>query len=415
MSDINVEMRETANYAISIAKERYGLVLDYSEESLSILDGILEKIYWGFSGHGTNEGNGGLVYNTAIIWGSYLGEYMRLKWGGTWIYRGTEQCISITSLEFSPIKYIYQRITTHPDYRVKSFIQETKNGIYASVIHPPKPTQASIIRPPKPTQVIDSVRQAAQQKPSKVEKKPIIVDKRVIYITGGVLGVLIILTACIAGYAIISSGGLPAFGLFANETATNTVTPKPIIQASPTLTDTATAIPTATELPTYTPKPTETRRPTYTPSLTYTVTPSTTPTDTYVPTSTRTLRPTPTPTRRPTNTPVPPTNPPPATATEPPPPPPPTIQSCGVNPSTITPGETNSLTFTVRFSAPGYGMAVAGFDPGWPGQNGCSAADDDGDGVASCSGSSGLVPPGSSVSVQIQTPLGDCSVSYHTP
>jgi hypothetical protein len=404
MSDVNVEMRETANYAISIAKERYGLVLDYSEESLSILDGILVKIYWGFSGHSTIEGKGGLVYNTAMIWGSYLGEYMRLKWGGTWIYKGTEPCISITSIEFSPIKYIYQRISTNPDYRVKNFIQEAKNVIYASVIHPPKPTQ-----------VPESVRQPTPQKIIEAEKKPITIDKRVIYITGGVLGVLVILTACIAGYTIFSSGGLPAFGLFANATATRTVTPQPVIQASPTLDYTDTASPTVTELPTYTPKPTETKRPTHTPSLTYTMTPSTTPTDTYVPTSTRTLRPTPTPTRRPTNTPVPPTNPPPATATEPPPPPPPTIQSCGVNPSTINPGETTALTFTVRFSAPGYGMAVAGFDPGWPGQNGCSAADDDNDGVASCSGSSGLVPPASQVSVQIQTPLGNCSVSYHTP
>jgi hypothetical protein len=47
---LNAEMQENADYAISMAKESNGFLLDYSEESLALLDDILLKIYWGFFG-----------------------------------------------------------------------------------------------------------------------------------------------------------------------------------------------------------------------------------------------------------------------------------------------------------------------------------------------------------------------------
>jgi hypothetical protein len=401
MPEINAEMQENAEYAISIAKESYGFLLDYSEKSLSLLDDILLKIYWGFSGQSMSEGKGGLVYNTAIIWGSYLGEYMRLKWGGTWIYKGKEQCISINNIMFSPIKFIYQRVSSHPEFRVKDFVQEAKNLIDTAAIFLPESQNA-----------LESISQPVERKTIEPEKKPLIIDKRMIYITGGVVGALVILAVCIVGYKIISSKGLPVFTLFAGATVTNSVTPAPVILVSPTLSATDTAFPTVTVLPTYTPKPTKTIRPTNTPTLANTGTTFLIPTNSPTPTSTNTLRPSPIPTTaKPTHPPKP---PPTSTATEIEPPSP-KIISCEVNPSNITPGVISSLTYSVHFSSAGYGMIVTGFDREWPGQNGCSAADDDGDGFASCSGSSGLVPPATKVIVHIQTPLGNCSDTYRTP
>src|SRR4030042_3937938 len=100
MSTINDEMKATAEYAIKAAEQRFQQELDYSEQSIATLDNILEQIYWGFSFHPKDEAEGGLIYNTAMIWGSYLGEYLRLKWGGTWTLKGSDRIISITNIEF---------------------------------------------------------------------------------------------------------------------------------------------------------------------------------------------------------------------------------------------------------------------------------------------------------------------------
>ena len=66
-TDINEEMRLIADFAVNSAKQRYGLILDFSEESIDVLDSILEKIYWGFYSRDRSEGEGGLIFNTATI------------------------------------------------------------------------------------------------------------------------------------------------------------------------------------------------------------------------------------------------------------------------------------------------------------------------------------------------------------
>jgi hypothetical protein len=424
MSEINDEMRVTADYAISTAKDRYGMELDYSEESLSILDTILEKIYWGFSSHNKDEGQGGLIYNAAIIWGSYLGEYMRLKWGGTWILKDSERRISITSIEFSPINFIFQRITNHPEYRVTNFIQETKKAVYTSVIHPKQSQYVST-----------SAGQPDSTKKGKVEKKPFKIDKRIVYATGGVLGILVIIFACITASTLIKSGGIPAFGASQKSTGTPTSTLQPTVPVIATLDATGTGEPTATLMPTYTPKPTETPRPTNTPIMTGTPLPTWTPTPTETPSPTETEIPyqsptpsrtvatntakPPTKTRTPTAQPSPTNTPQPTfTNTSPPQPTftntvrPPEIVSCGVSPSTVPAGVPTDLNFSVQFTDPGYGMQVTGFNPQFPGQSGCSDPNNDGNNSASCTGSSGLVSAGSTIHVTISTGLGSCSVTY---
>jgi hypothetical protein len=413
MAEINDEMRVTADYAISTAKERYGLDLDFSEESLAVLDNILEKIYWGFSGHSKEEGEGGLIYNSAIIWGSYLGEYMRLKWGGTWLLKGSERRVSITSIEFAPINFIFQRITTHPEYSVRNFIQEAKNVIYASVIHPPQKAPAVA---PSPVPV---------SKPVIVRppRQPFHIDRRLIYITAGILGVLILATGSMAGYVMLSGVGFPALGIPPDASHTPISSPQPTQAASASLAVIGTNTPTITELPTYTPAASQTARPSRTPRFTSTPSATPTPTVTFTPTETATeyIPPTRTRTRTPTapppadtNTPTPtrePTN----TPTETQPPPPPTIVSCGVSPSQVAAGTQTTLTFSVQFNVPGIGMSTGTFNLAWPGSQGCSDGNTDGDTTAQCTGNSGELPPNTSVIVDIQTSIGNCQVSYSTP
>jgi regulator of extracellular matrix RemA (YlzA/DUF370 family) len=393
MAEINDEMKEMADYAVKSAKDRYKKDLDFSEQSIIILDNILTKIYWGFSGRTDDGGESGLVYNTALIWGSYLGEYMIFKWGGKWILKGSDRLVSINNLEFSPIKLIYQKISDRPQLSVEDYINDTKRIIYTSVVNPQNVQHIS--------QKTERLREQISVTPI---KKSIGVDRRTIYIIGGIVGALVIIAGCIIGYSFLRSSGIPAIGAIKTSTSTNTQAPTQVLPTA-TLASSDTPIPTVTPLPTYTAQPTETTIPTFTPSLTYTELPSSTPTDTETPIPTNTPRPTFTRTYTPVpppNTPVPPTVP------------PVVIVSCDVNPSIVEPDINQRITFIVQFSAPGYSF-TAHNDSGYPGESGCDGTDNDGDSVAYCDGMSGEIKPNTRVDVQITSSVGNCSTGYNSP
>ena len=59
MSNINDEMKATADYAINAAKKGLRQELDFSEQSISKLENILGQIYWGFSNHPRLQGKMG--------------------------------------------------------------------------------------------------------------------------------------------------------------------------------------------------------------------------------------------------------------------------------------------------------------------------------------------------------------------
>lgn len=405
MPDINEEMKLTSDYAIKAAKERFGQELDFSEQSIDKLENILDKIYWGFSNRPKDEGEGGLIFNTAAIWGSYLGEYMRLKRGGSWILKGSDRIVSIANIEFSPINWVYQKITSNPEYSVENYLLEANRKIYTSSIirKQVQPLTEKISQPKRPISITPV-------------KKPVTIDKRIIYTLAGIGGILLVMVACIIGYSMIKTSGIPMVGSIASATSTNTNVPIENTLVTATSSSTSTQYPTATLLPTYTPNPTITPRPSYTPSLTYTQLATLAPTDTqtpFVPTQTRTPRNTPTSIPvEPTNAPKPPTQPPPPTATEPPPV---VLESCEINPSTVQAGFDVTITFIAHFSSPGYGFNSELYPNNFPGQRNCSGNDDDGDGVAWCDGSSGLLPDSTTVEVTFITSVGNCTTSYRSP
>jgi hypothetical protein len=425
MPDVNEEMKALAEFAIKSARDRYGLELDYSEQSIMILDGILEKVYWGFSSRSEDNGNNGLIYNTATIWGSYVGEYMRQKWGGTWIQKGLDQVVSIKNVEFSPISLVYQKITSRPDSTVEGYLLEMKRIMYRLTVDPQQAQYLS-----------KKLGQFKEQINITPIKKPANSNKPMLLTIAGVGGILLIIAGWIIVLILFKTNGIPASGLFASASSTNTVTPTETTSKSSTPSSTNTQSQTITTLPTYTPKPSFTLTPSRTPSPTFTPTTRVTSTGTNTPlVPTRTLIPS----RTPSSTPIRPTNPPlqptttpsptaseipstptaiPPTATELPPPtatepPPVVIESCEIDPSTILAGQNETITLIVHFSAPGYGFTgLTNLE--YPGQAVCSANDDNGDGVASCDGSSGLLPDSTTVVVTFKSSVGDCSASYRS-
>jgi len=406
MPDVNDEMKAIADYAIKSAKERFKIDLDYSEASIVSLDNILEKIYWGFSNRTSDGGEGGLIYNTAIIWGSYLGEYMRQKWGGTWLLKGSDRILSILNIEFSPVNLVYQKITSRPNYSVDDYLNEAKRVIYRSSVNPQEAKYQ-----PKKTERFKTQIEVQET------KKPFTLNKRVLIPLGGAIGALLILVTVVIVYANMRPGGL---GLIGDATKVKTEDPT-LVSTTNSLSSTYTQAFTATTLPTNTPEPTVTPKPSVTPSPTYTQSPTFTPTDTEVPTGTPTLTPTevyvpPTRTRTPTRTEPEPTDteiPQPTATDTPPPPPPPVLEWCAVNPYSVPAGQPVSLTFSVKFSETGYGFSASlSFD--YPLASACDG-NADANGLAECTGSSGMLPSSTTVDVTFSTPLGNCTASYSSP
>jgi hypothetical protein len=400
MFNINDEMKTAADYAIKSAKEKFGQALDFSEQSIEKLDDLLEQIYQSFSNHAMDEETSNEISDTAIIWGGYLGEYMCMKWGGSWIRKGSDRLVSILNIEFSPINLVYQKISSHPEFTVENYLIESKKLIYSSVINPQQSQYMpeNIGQPKKQRSIIESI-------------KNVEIDKRLIYILAGIGGILLVIVASIIGYRNIKASNISAIGKVATNTVENTYIPleKTLVTATPY--SPSTRYPTITTLPTYTPKPTFTPQPSRTPYLTYTQTATLTPTEMETliiskPTIAPRMSPTPVPDIY-TSTPVPPTNPPPTV----PPPPPVIIESCEIDPSIVPIGSNVTITFIVHFSSPGYGFDAA-VNPQYPGQSGCSGSDSDGDGMAYCDGSSGELPESTTIYVTLSSSVGNCDVSY---
>jgi hypothetical protein len=390
MTDINSDMKAAADYAIRSAKERFGQDLDYSEQSINKLEDLLDQAFQDLSSRPKDENTRKVISRTANIWGSYMGELMRQKWGGMWKLSGSERMVLINNIEFFPIKFVYQKLTTHPEYSAKNFIIEAEGKIYPFLDYP---------------ELSQNIRQP---------KRAVMIDKTLIYTLAGIGGFLLVIIVCMLGYVIIKTGGLSAFGVNNLSSSTNTPTKVALVTDSPYPLPTQTH--TTTPYPSYTPNPTYTSAPSYTPYPTFTQLASQIPTGTEipsVPTNTQPPFSSPTPIpESPTDTPKPPTVPPIPTYTEreli-------TILSCEVEPFTVPSVENVLITYFVRFSSqtPGYSFQTLIENP-YIGQRGCLGVDSDGDGVAYCDGSSGLLPGSVTVYVTLRTSVGDCVASYRT-
>ena len=323
---------------------------------------------------------------------------------------------------------VYQKITNQPDFSIEDYLTEAKRTIdnaeskrIFDSAETKKTIDTAVVKPTEPQSVSDDLRELQAEIPIIPEDKPRSFNKRILYGLAGIGAILFVTLAVIIGYKIITAGSSAAHGVgptITSSVPTNTLGVTVAIIAPIT---TETQIPTITLFPTYTPRPSTTPVPSITPNLTKTLGAAFTPTGTQTvlpPTPTRTPTRTRTPVT-PTDTHIPQTEGPPATITPRPTPtatepPPVVIESCSIDPSTVPPGFNISLTFSVNFSAPGYGF-TSKIQANYPDQSDCSGTDTNGDGTASCNGSSGLIPGSTKVDVIFSSSVGDCTASFSSP
>jgi hypothetical protein len=120
---VNSQLQQLAEEAVKAAAEKFGQSLDYTENSLSRFEALLQQAYELYtskeSGKNIPEET---IQITARAWGSYLGELMRRKWGGEWVLTGPAVELTINGKYYSPIQQIFKRITIGQLYNTREYL-----------------------------------------------------------------------------------------------------------------------------------------------------------------------------------------------------------------------------------------------------------------------------------------------------
>ncbi len=113
MSGLNDEMRQLAEKGVSLAKSKYQLVLDFSNESLINLEEIILQDHNYYQQMDSSEKKHIAEKKYYIyVWGSYLGEVILNQWGGTWVADEVSgRYLLINNVKTNPFVYIQNRFS----------------------------------------------------------------------------------------------------------------------------------------------------------------------------------------------------------------------------------------------------------------------------------------------------------------
>ena len=102
---LNTELQRLAQSYVELAATRFGLTLDYSEESLQQTDAVIAK----------HHAQGQSLEDTLMTHGAYVGETLRRRLGGIWVQdeRGVAllEAVGGTHLNASPFSWVQARLT----------------------------------------------------------------------------------------------------------------------------------------------------------------------------------------------------------------------------------------------------------------------------------------------------------------
>lgn len=116
-------MQSSRQDAKNFAESEFGLKLDDSESSLSLVDDMLSRCR---SRVGEEQEDDKLVFTLCTIFGAYAGEIFRRKHGGDWIYDESNPEAPAVYLEVGKQTYAftgiaYQRLMVEPSVSVARY------------------------------------------------------------------------------------------------------------------------------------------------------------------------------------------------------------------------------------------------------------------------------------------------------
>ena len=119
---VTSQMQQFSAGAVTVARDKFGIRLNYGENSLRILDVLLQKAHEQYQQASRIDNPANIsMENTVRIWGSYLGEVIRRNLGGDWIAEKKNVFLQIGSRRLDPLGQVRSRIVDGSIYNVHRF------------------------------------------------------------------------------------------------------------------------------------------------------------------------------------------------------------------------------------------------------------------------------------------------------
>jgi hypothetical protein len=124
---ITESMQSHATAGVFWAREMFGISLNYSEESLHDVEGILLKLRDRLPKHKLGRFLRGRAVHResleiAIVWGSYVGEVIRRHWNGEWTMGNPKK----SKLLLTPLQV--QDVTLFPIEKIYLWLVQQRDG-----------------------------------------------------------------------------------------------------------------------------------------------------------------------------------------------------------------------------------------------------------------------------------------------
>ncbi|MFT4732986.1 MAG: hypothetical protein ACI89W_002016 [Gammaproteobacteria bacterium] len=127
---LNKLMRDSASDAVKTSKEEFGIELDFSSESVSLIDVIISKFLDIYNDQALEDK---AVFTICNIYGAYIGEVFRKLAGGQWQYNlQDEEAPSIMLMyqdkTFAFAGICYERLVNDNTVSVERYFTEAIGG-----------------------------------------------------------------------------------------------------------------------------------------------------------------------------------------------------------------------------------------------------------------------------------------------
>src|SRR2546423_8205547 len=131
--DISAMMLAFADEAVKMAREGFEMELDFSESSLQKVEQILSHL----ANEMPESAGDTAIDEMSKVWGGYLGEVVRRRWGGEWTidyYPGGQYLIitlNVGGSKLFPSMKVNRRLTEGPSEDLWSFYKKIKERLEA--------------------------------------------------------------------------------------------------------------------------------------------------------------------------------------------------------------------------------------------------------------------------------------------
>ncbi|MEW9796787.1 hypothetical protein [Alteromonas sp. CYL-A6] len=122
-TELETLMHDSANDAVAVAKEEFGITLDFTPESLALVDDVLLSFLDKYRDKALEDN---AVFTLCNVFGAYAGETLKRRVGGEWHYDNSNPEAPYVVLEVDSRSYAfagicYERLVNDSQVSVKAY------------------------------------------------------------------------------------------------------------------------------------------------------------------------------------------------------------------------------------------------------------------------------------------------------